>query len=195
MLASLFGSKLRASILGWMMTHPGEWYFVRQLTAILDGDSANISRELARLAGMGILTSRTEGRQKYYRANEQSPVFSELRGLAVKTFGVADVLRDALAAVSGSIRAAFIFGSFAEARERAASDVDVIIIGDVTPGEVVKALGPAQSALGREINPVVYPPDEFEAKAGEGHHFISRVLAGEKVFLMGDEDDLARLAR
>ncbi len=111
------------------------------------------------------------------------------------SFGVADVLRNALSSLSGSIRAAFIFGSFAEGGERAGSDVDLMIVGDVTPGEVVKALGPAQSSLGREINPVVYPPGEFRARAEEGHHFVSRVLAGKIVFLTGGGDELARLAQ
>jgi uncharacterized protein len=178
-----------------MMTHTDERYFVRQLTAILHVDSTNLSRELARLAGMGILVSQKEGRQKYYRANKLSPIFQELRGLVVKTSGAADILRNALAPLGKKCLVAFIFGSFANGREQSGSDADIMIIGDVKLGEIVKALGPAQSALGREINPVVYFPDEFKARVGEGHHFIQRVLSEKKIFLMGDENELKGLAQ
>ncbi len=105
MLKALFGSKLRAKLLGWLMTHPEDRYFVRQLTAILKEDSTNVSRELARLARAGILVSESEGRQKYYRANRNSPVFEELRSLAIKTFGVGDIYILAMAgAATGCIR-------------------------------------------------------------------------------------------
>lgn len=81
MLETLLGSKLRAKVLGWLFSHPDERYFVRQLTALVKEDSTNVSRELARLEKTGILISTTEGKQKYYQANKQSPVFNELKGL------------------------------------------------------------------------------------------------------------------
>ena len=95
MLSKLLGSKPRAKVLGWLFLHPDERYFVSQLKSLLDDDSTNISRELARLEKMGILTCQTEGRQKYYQVNRECPVFSELEGLVRKTAGLADVLRDA----------------------------------------------------------------------------------------------------
>lgn len=195
MLDILFGSKLRAKALSWMLAHPDEWYYIRQLTSILQVDSTNLSRELSRLTGIGILLSRVEGRQKYYRANEGSPIFMELRGLVVKTGGVGDILRKALAPLAERIRAAFIFGSVAEGREQASSDVDLMIIGNVSLGELVKVLGPGQAALGREINPVVYLPDEFQARVQEGHHFLKQVLSENKVYVIGGEDELNRLAQ
>src|SRR4030066_110319 len=87
MLETLLGSKLRAKVLGWLFSHPDERYFVRQLTALVKEDSTNVSRELARLEKTGILVSTTEGRQKYYQANRQSPLFSELKNLAQKISG------------------------------------------------------------------------------------------------------------
>jgi uncharacterized protein len=194
MLTTLFGSRLRARLIAWLMTHSDEWFFVRRLTGILGEDSTNLSRELARLAGMGILISRTEGRQKYYRANENSPIFPELRSLAVKTGGIADILRSALAPLAGRVQIAFIYGSFAEGREREGSDVDLMILGEVQLRELVKALQPAQETLGREVNPVVYPAEEFRARMREGNHFLLQVLSGGKLFLMGGEDELTRLA-
>jgi predicted nucleotidyltransferase len=194
MLDNLFGSRLRAKALGWLFTHPDERYFVRQLTTILKEDSTNLSRELARLASMGILTCREEGRQKYYQVNHDSPVFEELRGLAVKTFAVADRLRGALTHLTKRIRAAFIYGSFAEGREDAGSDIDVAIVGNVSLALVSRALRKAEANLGREVNVTIYSPGEFRSKVSDGHHFVTSILKGEKIYLIGDKNDLAGLA-
>jgi len=194
-LETLFGSRLRARLLGWLMTHPDERFFVRQLTGIVGADSTNVSRELARLAGLGLLTSREEGRQKYYQADPRSPLFPELRGLAVKTAGVIDVLREALAPAAGRIQAAFVYGSVAEGRANLRSDVDLLVIGSVPFDEVSRLLGPAAERLKREVNPTVYPSAEYRAKIVAGHHFLTSVRKGKKVFLIGDENELDRLAK
>ena len=194
MIERLFGSKLRARLLGWLMTHPQERYFVRQLTAILHEDSTNVSRELARLASMGLLTCQQEGRQKYYQANRRCSVFEEMRGLAVKTIGLGDVLRAALEPIAGRIRVAFLFGSFAKCQDTADSDVDLLAVGDVGSAEMAKALRQARARLSREINVTVYPPREFSAKAKAGHHFIAQVLKGDRIYLVGSDDALKRLA-
>jgi len=193
MLDKLVGSSLRAKLLGWLFSHHDQRYFVRQLTGLLGEDSTNISRELARLERAGVLVCKREGRQKYYQANPQCSIFKELRGLALKTTGVADVLRNALAPLAGRIRVAFIYGSFARSEEDAGSDIDLLVVGAVDFGDVVSALGPAQEALGREINPTVYPTEEFRTKVTGGHSFITQVMNGSKVFLFGDERELARL--
>lgn len=194
MLDKLFGSKLRAKVVGWLFTHPDESFFGRQLTILLGEDSTNISRELARLEEIGLLIRRDEGKQKYYQANPECPVFDELRGLVVKTAGLADILRGALAPMADRIKVAFMYGSFAEGRERRGSDVDVLVVGNATFAEVVSALGRAQELLRREINPTIYPPAEFRSKLAAGHHFVKSVLAQPKVFLIGDERELAGLA-
>ena len=194
MIDKLFGSKLRAKILAWLFLHIDERYFVRQLKGLLKEDVANISRELSRLADMGILTCQTEGRQKYYQANKDCPVFAELRGLILKTAGLVDVLRGALKPLSKKIKVAFVYGSFATDSVKAGSDVDLMVIGSCTFGEVVDAVGKAQDKLGREVNPSVYPTDEFRKKVEARHHFLKTVLAGAKIFLVGDEHELEGLA-
>ena len=82
----------------------------------------------------------------------------------------------------------------ARAEQNAASDVDLLVVGDVSFGEVVAALAEAQSRLGREVNPTVYGPDEFRAKIAARHHFLQGVLKNEKIFLVGDQRELERLA-
>jgi len=195
MLETLLGSKLRAKVLGWLFSHPDERYFVRQLTALVKEDSTNVSRELARLEKTGILVSTTEGRQKYYQANRQSPIFNELHGLMLKTVGVADIIKKALEPRTADIRLAFIFGSVARRAEDRFSDIDLMVVGRISSGDVVSLLAPAEEKLAREINPVVYPIAEYKRKVREDHHFVKTVLEEGKIFVIGAEDELRRLAK
>ena len=182
-------------MLGWLFTHPDERYFVRQLTSLLKEDSTNVSRELIRLEKTGVLVSTKEGKQKYYQANRKSPVYNELHGLIVKTTGVADVLRSALLPSAGRIKVAFIFGSIASGNEDKASDIDMMVVGDISFGDVVSLISSAEEKLGREMNSVVYPIAEFTQKVKTDHHFVKTVIKGEKIFLVGDESELARLVK
>jgi predicted nucleotidyltransferase len=131
----------------------------------------------------------------YFQANPESPIYAELRGLVVKTAGVADALRTALAPLAERIQVAFIYGSVARGKERRASDVDVMVIGEVSFAETSEALGEAQKSIGREVNPSVYAPADFRAKLVAKHHFLRSVLKGDKIFLIGDDRELARLAK
>ncbi len=194
MLETILGSKLRVKVLGWLFTHPDERYFVRQLTSLLREDSTNVSRELIRLEKTGVLVLTKEGKQKYYQANRKSPIYDELHGLIVKTTGVVDVLRSALAPSAGRIKVAFVFGSIASGNEDKTSDIDVMVVGAISFGDVVSLLSSAEEKLGREINSVVSPISEFKQKVRDDHHFVKTVLEDEKIFLIGGEGELRRLA-
>jgi predicted nucleotidyltransferase len=193
LLEQLLGSRLRARALSWLLSHPGERFFVRQLATALGEDSTNLSRELTRLEALGIVTGVREGHQKYFQADPASPIYPELRGLVAKTSGVGDLLREALQPLSSQIEVAFVFGSVAAGRETSASDVDVLVIGDVPLKDLVEAFTPVQDRLGREVNPSIYPAHEFREKITRGHHFLTRVLQEPKIFLIGSSRELERL--
>jgi predicted nucleotidyltransferase len=193
MLETLLGSRLRAKVLGWLFSHPDERYFVRQLTALVKEDSTNVSRELARLEKTGILVKNTEGKQKYYQANRQSPIFNELHGLILKTVGVADIIKKALEPRIADIKLAFIFGSVAKRAENRFSDIDLLVVGDITFGEVVDLISTAEGALSRELNPVVYTLAEFNKRLSENHYFIRDILSEDKIFVVGDDNELKSL--
>jgi len=154
-----------------------------------------VRRELGGLTACGILTSRREGNRLYYQASTDCPIYVELASLIRKTSGLADVLRAAIGALGPRVRAAFIYGSQARGDVRSGSDVDLMVIGEVGFADVVTALGPSQDALGREINPTVYSPQEFCEKLASRHHFLESVMKEAKIFLVGDADELGRLAK
>jgi predicted nucleotidyltransferase len=117
-------------------------------------------------------------------------VFEELASILRRTSGVADVLAAALAPARDQIRAAFVYGSVAQGRERAGSDVDLIVIGELGFGEAVNLLHPAQETLGREISPRVYGVKEWKQKRRSPDAFLREVLAKPKIFVMGSEREL-----
>ena len=183
------------AILAHLYGRSDEEFYFREIARSTGTTPSSLQRELAALARAGIIDRTVRGHQVYFRANRACPVFDELRGLVVKTFGVADVLRSALRPLAGRIEAAFIYGSVARGEERAESDIDLFVIGKVSSGEVIEALAKAERRLGREINPTVFPPAEFAGKARERNHFLTTVLAERKLFLIGGEDELESLAR
>jgi predicted nucleotidyltransferase len=155
---------------------------------------SSLQRELKSLTMAGILESRREGNRVYFRANRECAIFPELSGLLAKTAGLAQVVSDALASVADQISAAFIHGSVARNEPHAASDVDVIVVGRAGLAQISPALRSAEERLGRAINVSVYSGAEFQAKLKARHHFLTSVLAGEKLFLIGSEHELEQLA-
>lgn len=191
---ALFG-KTKQGVIGLLFSRPEESFYLRQIARSTGASAGTIQRELGQLSEAGLILREPSGRQVYFRANPASPIFSELKGLAVKTSGVADVLRNALRPLAKRVEVAFIFGSFAEGRAVAASDVDVMVIGEAEFSEVSDALPGVDGPIGREVNPVVYPVGEFRDKVRAGHHFVTSVLQRPKIFLVGDQRELERLAR
>jgi len=193
-LAAALFSRNRCAILGLLFGHADEAFYLRQLVRTLGGGVGAIQRELKQLAAAGIIRREVRGKQVYFQADPDCPIFHELKSLMAKTVGVADVLRAALEPLAEQIRIALLYGSVARGEQTRTSDVDLLVVSDVSFADIVAALGPAQQELQREVNPTVYPADEFRSKLAAGHHFLKRVLGQPNVFLIGDKNELAGLA-
>lgn len=192
---SLFG-KTRRTLLALLYSRADEEHLQESLIQLAGLGRGTVQRELDFLARAGVARRTARGRQVYFQANAESPIYAELRGIVVKTSGVADVLRSALARLTGRISVAFVYGSVASRSERRGSDVDLMVIGDdLAFGEVADALGPAQKTLGREVNPSVFGQRDFAAKLKAKNHFLRTVVRSEKIFLIGDDHELGRLAK
>jgi uncharacterized protein len=188
----LFG-KTRQAVLALLYDKADSSFYTTQILDAVKIGHGTVQRELKNLTEAGIIVREVRGHQVYYRANERCPVFDELKNIVRKTFGIVDVIRKSLATRANKIRVAFIFGSIANRTEDRDSDIDVMIIGDIEFGDVIDLFSPAEKSLRREINPVVYPVEEFQQKVKNDHHFVKTVLEGEKIFLIGDENELKRL--
>jgi predicted nucleotidyltransferase len=191
---TLFGHT-RSALLAMLYGHADQSFYVRQLIRAVGAGHGALQRELKYLTEMGLILRRAQGNQVLYQANARSPIFSEIRSLITKTVGVHDVIRSALAPLSAEIQVAFVYGSVARQKERANSDVDLMVLGNASFSEVVSALGSAQTALGREINPTIFPANEFRSKLSAKNHFLCNVMKEQRLFVLGTENELTRLAR
>jgi predicted nucleotidyltransferase len=187
----LFGS-YRQRVLTQLLLHPDDAYHVRELARLTGTTAGTLHKELARLAEAGVLSREKQGNQVRYRANRECPVYPELAGLMRKTGGAAMVLADALRTMNPGPQLALVFGSLARGEENARSDVDLLVIGDTAFADVVRALHPAQEALQREINPVVYNVAEFARRVAGKDSFVANILSHPKLFVIGTAHDLAK---
>jgi predicted nucleotidyltransferase len=182
----------RRRVLGLLLLRPDEALHGREIARRTGLPAGTVTRELTKLAEVGLLRRDKRGNQQVYSANPRCPIFQELASILRKTSGLADVLRLALAPAVGQIQCAFVFGSVAQGSETSGSDVDVMIVGVLDFAQAVSLLYPAQAQLGREVNPKVYTPEEFAALANSDA-FLRHVLAKPKIFLIGEDRDLAEL--
>lgn len=192
-LGTLFFGAYRRQVLGLLLLHPDESFHLREIARATNTQPGTLRRELMQLTQAGVLSREKVGNLARYKADTTCPIYDELRGILKKTTGVGDILREALTTLSNRISVAFVYGSVASGAERRASDIDVMIVGNVSFEEVVGALHHAQEELRREINPNVYSSAEFRRKAKEKGSFLARVLKEPKLFILGKEHDLRKL--
>ncbi len=185
MLPYLVSSKLRRRLLTHYFTHPEEKYYVREMAVLLGLDPGNLSKEFRRLAQDGLFQEERKGKIKFYRLNTGHPLYKELKQIIFKTEGVEGRLK-ALVNEFPEIERAFIYGSYAKGKERAASDIDLVIVGTPERKRLTSRIRELEDELQREINFNVYPPSEFEKKSEEKGSFLAQVVTGKKIPLKGD---------
>lgn len=180
--------KVRQRVLAVLFGTPDRSFYANELIALAQSGKGAVQRELAALSEAGLITARMLGNQKHYQANASSPVYTEIRGLVLKTMGLADVLRLALAPLASQIRLAFVYGSMARQEDTAQSDVDVLIVSPrLGYGDIFAALEGASNSLGRTVNPSIYTPEEFERRVAQDNAFVVRVMQQPKIWLIGAE--------
>lgn len=186
--------RIRQGILVTTVMHPERWWYLSDMARHLSVTPSSLQRELISLVQSGILERRQEGRQVYYRPDPECPILTELQSIMMKTVGLVDVLRQALQPFAPLIACAFVYGSVARSEELGDSDVDLMIIGSPGLSDLAPALNQAEDHLGRSINPILYAPSEWGQKRQDGHPFLQRVLDGEKLFVIGNQNELGTTA-
>jgi predicted nucleotidyltransferase len=183
--------RIRQAVLAATLLQPDRAWYLSDLAHALHVRPSSLQRELASLVEAGILQRRRDGNRVYFQADPACPFLEELQGLLSKTSGLADIVREVLGPFAASIDFAFIYGSVARGAESSASDVDLMIIGRARLAEVAGAVRRAESRIRRSINPTIYTWEEFAIQLAAGHHFLSTVMGAPKLFLRGNEHELA----
>jgi predicted nucleotidyltransferase len=185
-LADALFSKTRQRVLGLLFGQPDRAFGTIELIKLAESGSGAVQRELATLTESGLIQIDD---RKRYRANRDSPVFDELKGIVEKTSGVAQTLRAALAPIADKLRLAVLFGSVAKHTDTASSDIDLLVVSDeLALEDLFVTLEDAEGRLGRRVNPTLYTVDEFRNRRGTDHPFLSKVMNGKHVVLLGSED-------
>ncbi|MDP2142186.1 MAG: nucleotidyltransferase domain-containing protein [Gammaproteobacteria bacterium] len=184
-LADALFTTTQQQVLTLLYGSPHRSFYTKEILRLTGMGVATIKRELDRMLAAGILTMTPIGNQHHYQANPQCPIYTDLVNIVSKTLGVVAILRQALVPMSEAIDWAFVYGSVARGRESSASDVDVLIIGEVAFAEVVAALYPVQGVLGREVNPKLYSRQEWKKKVAADDAFIEELLSKPRMDVIG----------
>ncbi len=187
-------SPTRQAILTTLFLRPEKSWYLSELASSLGTGPSSLQREVDALVRVGILEKRIDGRRSYIKPNRNSPIFPELRGLIEKTNGVVPMLQEAIKGTKG-LRIAFIYGSFARGQEGSASDVDLMLIGSLSIMEISSRLRAVEKAVGRQVNPTVFSLEEFVKNLAQKNHFLRTVMRGEKIMLLGSQDELESIVR
>jgi predicted nucleotidyltransferase len=192
-LARVVGSRIRSKLFGLLFAGANDELHIREIQRRTGFNDRAIREELLKLARIGLVTSRRDGNRLYYSAHRGHPLYADIRNMALKTIALVDVLREAL--TTDDIAVAFVFGSTARESEKAASDVDLMVIGSLGLRELTRLLSGVSEKVGREINPHVLTKTDFRRKVQGRDHFVSGVLSEPKLFVKGDERDLRAMAQ
>jgi uncharacterized protein len=188
----LFGKGMRA-ILAQLYGRPDRRFYVREIARGARTSPSSLQRDLAALAAVGIIERQEHGRQVYYQANANSPIFDELKGIVTKTFGIADLVREVLRPHEKHIRVAFIYGSVAKGTEAPGSDVDLFVVGDLPPSQLAIDLDKIMLELRRRVSLTSYSVEEFVELRTQENSFVTRVLSGPVIWLIGDRETIDAL--
>jgi predicted nucleotidyltransferase len=194
MIEKLFTSATRIVLLSEFLLNPERELYLRQICSRHALAPRSVSLELANLESIGLITRRPAGKAIFYVANRNHILFPELQRIFIKTVGLADIVRNALEPFTVNISLAFIYGSFAKGDFSAGSDIDLMIIGQVSSFLLSETLGKAGQQLGREINYAVFSEQEIKERLADNDHFLKNVSENPKMFLIGTEDEFNRLA-
>lgn len=190
-LADVLFSPVQQRVLALLFGQPERSFQSAEVIALADSGTGAVHRQLVRLAESGLVTVTRVGNQKHYQANRDSPVFSELHSLVVKTMGLAGPLQEALATFRDRIQAAFVYGSIAKGTDTAQSDIDLMVLGDdLAYPDLYSALQEAEATLRRPVHVSLMTPAEWKRKLAARNPFVTKVQAQPKVPLIGSADDL-----
>jgi predicted nucleotidyltransferase/DNA-binding HxlR family transcriptional regulator len=192
-LAEVLSSRARAEIFRLLFSGGGEELHVREIGRRSGLNDSTIRQELRKLVRLDLVHSRRDSNRVYYRAKTGNPLYPEIRNLVLKTAGLADVLKPAL--TDKRIRTAFVFGSLARGEEKAGSDVDLLVIGELGLRDLSGLLSGIEEQIGREINPHVLQEAEFRRRYRAKEHFVTSVMESPKIFIKGSPDELEAMGR
>ena len=183
------------NVLGLLYAHPEQSFYTKEILRLTGMGVATIKRELDRMVDAGILSFTKVGNQHHFQANPDCPIYEELLSIVSKTFGIADVISEALLPVDDQIEYGFVYGSIAKGNETAKSDIDLLVVTEssLAYADLMTVLVAAEQSLGRPINPSIYTNEQIKTKLKENNAFITRVMEQPKIWIKGNYNDIREI--
>lgn len=190
-IANALFTKSQQRVLGLLYGKPDKSFYTNEIVRWADMGRGTISRELDKLVAAGLLEVSRVGNQHHYKANSNNPVYSELKAIIRKTFGIADLIKAALVSIDVQIAWSFIYGSIAKGEDNASSDIDLLVVTEsLAYADLMTVLSDAELSLGRPINPSIYTIEQIKEKLQDKSAFLSRVIKQPKIWVKGCDDDI-----
>ena len=187
-LKTLFSSDTRVKVLAYFFLHPGEKFYPRQLEKLLEIPAGQFGRELIKLEKIQILQSSLEGNRKKYFINWAFLIYDELKTIFLKTTSAGGIIRKSLSELPG-VELVFIYGSFAKGDEHRGSDLDIMIVSDVSDREIHNKVSVAENRLKRAINYSIYERKEVKNRLRKKDNIIAATFNEPKIILIGRNDN------
>lgn len=178
-LKSLFSSSIRAYVLSLLLNSPDESFYIREIAKLLRKNPSGVKRELDNLEKMGIVSSEKVANLKYFHANKDSPLYSELKNLIIKSLGLPGALKAVLRA--SNAKAAFLYGPYAGGDD--VDTVDLFVIGAVP--SLTRELKDIERRFDQKINCTIMDEEEYRRKKKKGDSIIKKILSGKSISLIG----------
>lgn len=185
-LSALFGGEIKPRLLQALFFGPHKAYHLRGLANAVGANAGNVSRALPALLETRLVKVVYDARGAQYQADESSPLYQPLRQLLLAD---SELVND-LKAVAGElpIESAFVFGSVARGTDGHDSDVDVLVVGDVSTVKAMAAFRPVARKHGREINVMAVSRQEMAQRTAQGAEFWRDVWQNRRIVLKGSAD-------
>lgn len=194
-LIKIFANESLANVLTLFCLNPASEFFQKTIADRTGKRLIQVQRSLKTLEDIGLITSRKEGRMIFYKAEPTHPAFQDLKNIFMKTISLGDTLRKALEQYAKQIDFAWIYGSVAQGKEKSDSDIDLVMISDLSLKELSQITEPLTASLNRELNPLFMSPFSLIKRIQEGDHFVAQLMQGEKIWIIGDDRLFRRFIR
>ena len=184
--------KVRQDIFAATFMQPDRWWYLSNLARQTSRTPSSLQRELKDLVETGIFKSRVEGNRIYYQPSKNCPIYLELKAITTKTVGLVDCLQGVFQGLESAVDWAFVYGSMARGEERSNSDLDLMVIGSISLRDLTIGLRSLRQHLQRDINPSVFPLEEFKKRVHEKDPFLINLLDSPKLYILGEHGELDR---
>ncbi|MGK0387756.1 MAG: hypothetical protein ACI94Y_000482 [Maribacter sp.] len=157
MIETLISSKTRIKLLLKFFLNSNMTSYLRGLESEF-GESSNAIRvELNRFEKAGMLSSFMKGNRKYFQANIQHPMFSDIHKILLKYVGLDSIIENVVNKL-GDIEKVFVVGEFSKGLD--SEIIDLIFLGNIDKIYLLNLIEKAEQLVDRKIRYLIYNSEE-----------------------------------